>query len=215
MADLHPDVESPDMSETEDIVLDILHDDKECIPLISAVKKSLKIFNDTPEKVREPFATLSHRDAWINNFMVKFDNGKPVQNKLLDFQIFSYDSPVRDLLFFLNTSVQLDILKQNLDDFIKIYHDALIDTLKELKCPTEHFTFDKFTEEIPINAQNEIGHSLFFILFIVGGKKGGANEQNDPNKLPSLGTKNDTRQEAREKVWWITKEFYRRKWITI
>ncbi|CAH1111444.1 unnamed protein product [Psylliodes chrysocephalus] len=46
------------------------------------------------------FNTLVHDDLWTNNTMQKFKNGKPVENKLVDFQIIAYGSPARDLFFF-------------------------------------------------------------------------------------------------------------------
>lgn len=68
----------------------------------------------------EPYNTVVHSDFWSNNIMVTkpIENG-PVKVKILDFQVCQYSSFVRDVTFFMFTSVRDDVLKQHLDYLLK------------------------------------------------------------------------------------------------
>lgn len=122
-----------------------------------------------PSKIpepREPYASIAHGDLWVNNTMQKLKNGKAVANKLVDFQLYSYRSCASDVFFFLWTSCQESVVRNNLDDLLKHYHDNLVDTVQELKCDTSEFSFDKFLEEIRIESTYEFGHTAFFIVAV-------------------------------------------------
>ncbi|XP_062565527.1 uncharacterized protein LOC134227858 [Armigeres subalbatus] len=78
----------------------------------------------------EAFNVLNHGDFWTNNAMFQYDEEEHLQNStLLDFQVCFYGSPVFDLNYFLYTSVQLDIRLNQLNYFIRYYHEKLVDNL--------------------------------------------------------------------------------------
>lgn len=191
--------------------MSILEDDEVCKSLIHKVQESLDSFKDTWFSYREPFATLSHKDMWINNFMVRLEEGKIVENKFVDFQGFTYESPVRDLLFFLFTSVQIDTLKEHLDYLLKFYHEQFIKTLENLKCPIGEFSFGKLMDEIREYCLFDMYHLLFMMVLVVFGKK----IQNEDGEVitPHFIPKESIPMEVRERAWWVFKECYNRKWI--
>ncbi|KAF5286770.1 hypothetical protein FQA39_LY04193 [Lamprigera yunnana] len=116
---------------------------------------------------REPFATLIHNDFWIPNLMIKFENGRPMKNMILDFQRIEYGCPARDLIFFLFTSVKLDLLDQNYGDFIKYYFREFSEDLQQLKCDIAPFTFNEFIEEIRNSAcTKELFHLIFMTQYV-------------------------------------------------
>lgn len=78
-------------------MIEILEEDEECRPFLSKMQKSLQLLKTDLHNFREPFATIVHKDIWMNNFMVKLENGKVVKIKFVDFQNYTYESPVRDL----------------------------------------------------------------------------------------------------------------------
>lgn len=65
----------------------------------------------------EPWNTVAHGDFWGNNIMVK--NGEPVAVKMLDFQACKYQTYVRDVVFFLLTSLRDDVFQQNFDYLLR------------------------------------------------------------------------------------------------
>ncbi|CAH2008422.1 unnamed protein product [Acanthoscelides obtectus] len=178
---------------------------KECAPALPMVKKCIeKSEYMKVENFREPFSTIVHKDIWVNNIMVKFCESD-VNIKLVDFQFYSYDSPVDDLMFFLMTSVPLDLLKSHLDDFLQCYHKCFIQVLEELKCSTVGFGYDKFIEEIKENIENIVVHSLWFLPMVIFTEKGKkADIENNKIQVSPL---------AKEKILWMVQEFYERGWF--
>ncbi|XP_036320279.1 uncharacterized protein LOC118734677 [Rhagoletis pomonella] len=87
---------------------------------------------------------LNHGDLWVNNFMYKYDaedTTKPIDAIFLDFQNSFYGSPGCDINFFLNSSVQLDVLVNRRDFLVRTYYQALRDSLEHMHydhIPTLH-----------------------------------------------------------------------------
>lgn len=196
-----------------DVIFEILEECDECKPFLNKLQKSFELEKDDKFNYREPFATLSHRDLWVNNFMVKLENGKIVKNNFVDFQCFSYESPVRDMIFFLFTSVQLDVIKPNLDYLIKFYHKRFIETLNDHHCLTSNYTFENFLDEIRYYGIFEIVHILGMLIHVVFGEKGGDFPEKGGAEPPPFATKEGTSQEVKQRACWVFKEFQKRKWL--
>lgn len=74
----------------------------------------------------EPYSIICHGDCWNNNTMFKFDEaGKPVEVRLLDFQISRYASPVLDILYYIFCCTQKELRDQHYEGFLKVYHASL------------------------------------------------------------------------------------------
>jgi thiamine kinase-like enzyme len=78
------------------------------------------------------FNVLNHGDLWINNMMFKYDCGKPIDVKFVDFQNSHFGNPGQDLNYFFVSSVDNDS-RNNYDCLIKLYHSILEDRLNELE----------------------------------------------------------------------------------
>nr|XP_023013093.1 uncharacterized protein LOC111503102 [Leptinotarsa decemlineata] len=156
--------ENDKFQEVVNILLNENEDTGRCV-------SKIKTWGTIPRSAaREPFATVIHCDLWINNIMQKFENGKAVANKIVDFQCFNYGSPAADLFFFLWTSVSQALLESHLDYFIKYYYENLLEVLVQHECDTGRFTFEQFQKEIELETDYEIGHALLFIIFTLNGK---------------------------------------------
>ncbi|KAH8368737.1 hypothetical protein KR084_010146, partial [Drosophila pseudotakahashii] len=78
---------------------------------------------------------LNHGDLWVNNFMYKYDDEqptKPIDAIFVDFQNSFFGSPGCDINFFLNSSVQLDVLIHRREFLIQTYYESLRDSLKQM-----------------------------------------------------------------------------------
>lgn len=59
---------------------------------------------------------------------------QPIENvMLIDFQYACWSSPVIDLHYFLNTSLQESLRPNRFDELIDFYHGNLVETLKRLR----------------------------------------------------------------------------------
>lgn len=87
-----------------------------------------------------------HNFASVLLFNCVFDYSSdvnPMKVKIYDFQLSSYDSFALDLIFFLFTSIQNDVLKPNFKSFIMHYHTEFTNTLKTVNLPLNDYTFEK------------------------------------------------------------------------
>lgn len=194
-------------TDSMDMVIDILENDEECRPIASQLREKKR---GMPKSLRnEPYVTLGHGDLWINNIMVKFQNGKPVGTKFVDFQNPRYTSPVMDLFFLLWTSVRIDVLEDHLDDLLQFYHENFNKNLQQLKCDTSPFTLEKLLEEIKLVTSTELVHVMFFVTFVVLAKKNNSEE----NKLPHEMAPEDITEIAKERIIYMAKVYQKKGWI--
>lgn len=68
---------------------------------------------------------LNHGDLWVNNFMFKYHNEKPVECKFVDYQLSRYCSPAFDLAAMVYINSTLETRNRHLDDILNTYCDAL------------------------------------------------------------------------------------------
>nr|CAD7599398.1 unnamed protein product [Timema genevievae] len=79
-----------------------------------------------PIQPSEPFASILHDDLCVNNIMFCYEADKktPKDLKIIDFQFQFYDSPAKDLLFFLFTSTEVGLVVDHYDDMVRLYHQT-------------------------------------------------------------------------------------------
>ncbi|RZF47908.1 hypothetical protein LSTR_LSTR011884 [Laodelphax striatellus] len=125
-----------------------------------------KIDNMKIPQPKEPFCTLIHNDLWKNNILIKYHNNIDVLStidiKLIDFQFVLYNSPIRDLAYFVFSSCCLEIQK----DFRKIamfYYECFVKNLETLKCDTSEFTESRFIEEVNEYAPTKFKHLILLM----------------------------------------------------
>ncbi|XP_023305272.2 uncharacterized protein LOC111687090 [Lucilia cuprina] len=78
---------------------------------------------------------LNHGDLWVNNFLFKYAESRPenpIDVLFVDFQNSFFGSPGCDINFFLNSSVQLDVLINRRDFLIESYYETLRESLRSL-----------------------------------------------------------------------------------
>ena len=170
--------------------------------------------NSLPQKeVREPFATFVHQDCWVNNTMVKVEKGRSVKNKLVDFQICDYGSPAVDLIFFLFSSVQNNVLENHYDDLVRYYHQTFTSILQKLKCETTRFSFDAFLKEINYEAANSQFRHLMFMTFPMFAPKGTVRELTEITLDDFISESTDITDLHKEKLIFIIQQFDKHNWI--
>ncbi|KAJ9597083.1 hypothetical protein L9F63_027026 [Diploptera punctata] len=142
----------------------------ECVPYLNNIEAALLYLKN--------HLLLSYITTFgVNNMMFKYDQySVPICMKFVDFQTTIYSSPVRDLIFFLYSSADDNVIENHFDDMIVLYHQEFIKCLSCLGCDTRVFSFENFQEELNIFAPKEFAHILCMVKFITA----------DKNKVPDL-----------------------------
>ncbi|XP_058125354.1 uncharacterized protein LOC131281570 [Anopheles ziemanni] len=120
------------------------------------------------------YCTMLHNDLWVNNMMIKYDSatGKPNSLKFVDFQLIQMDSLVRDVIFFVITSVNDAELESQLDGYFEHYFQHLASNMKRLQFPKlEEFTLESFREEIDRVAPYELYHIVSMLRVVLARKE--------------------------------------------
>nr|XP_024215758.1 uncharacterized protein LOC112210490 [Halyomorpha halys] len=94
-------------------------------------------FEELSKRMRESadfdedtFKCLNHGDCWNNNMMFKHNwEGRPIEIRFVDFQFPHYNSPCIDLIYFIYSSIQPEIRRQNYKSFIQLYYESLTSNL--------------------------------------------------------------------------------------
>ncbi|KAF2878838.1 hypothetical protein ILUMI_27327 [Ignelater luminosus] len=188
---------------------------QECIPHLSKVKKGLLECWDNMRNLlepREPYATITHNDFWVNNAMIKLEENKPIKSKMVDFQLIEYGSPADDIIFLLFSSVRKEVLDMHYDNLIKLYYELFIKTLKSLKCDVTPFTYALFEEEINTSAKSFQFLHIMIMLKPIFMPKGAAKEIHELTEEEML-KNNRISDEYRQKVPEMVLQFAKRSWI--
>lgn len=201
-----------------DVWLEIFENHDDCKPYLERLKKVFDFIEENPDIVwerkefREPFATVSHNDLWVNNTMQVIKGDKILKNKFVDFQMYSYSCPTDDLLFFIWTSVQLSVIKDHFSDLLEHYHKMFVDVLVCLGCDISDFSFEKLEEEMKFSTKFELCHSLW-MSDVVFAKKGqyAFDMTQDPDLIQFK--KEDISEEVIERFVHIVKICGDRNWI--
>jgi aminoglycoside phosphotransferase (APT) family kinase protein len=101
------------------------------------------------EPMRSGFTVLTHGDFWLNNMLFKGDEvSEPSDVSLIDFQGNTWAGPALDLHYFIVSSVNDDIKVDRFDEFIKWYHEALVESLTKLKFDQHIPTLDELYTDL-------------------------------------------------------------------
>ncbi|XP_041786515.1 uncharacterized protein LOC121601779 [Anopheles merus] len=120
------------------------------------------------------YCTMLHNDLWVNNMMIKYDPTEqvPCSLKFVDFQLIQMDSLVRDVIFFIITSVNDPELEAQLDGYFEYYFQQLAANLARLQFPAQdELTLESFREEIDRVAPFELYHIVSMLRVVLARKE--------------------------------------------
>nr|XP_022920834.1 uncharacterized protein LOC111429216 [Onthophagus taurus]XP_022920835.1 uncharacterized protein LOC111429216 [Onthophagus taurus] len=106
--------------------------DKKLINSCGNLRKILIDHACNVHKFVDDYAVICQGDCWSNNMMFLYDdNGKPINIKLVDWQIQRFNSPILDVSYFFYNVATEEIIK-NFDKYFNFYYNTLADSLKSL-----------------------------------------------------------------------------------
>ncbi|KAJ3658365.1 hypothetical protein Zmor_010108 [Zophobas morio] len=201
-------------------ITDIIREDKQCSPYMDRIQKIIKscvtnlhLPKNSAKFRQHVFASLIHDDLWVNNIMVKTHLNKVVDVKLVDWQLYEYGSVVEDILFFVCSSAQHDVLKDRFDDLFKFYHENLIDNLIELKCDVEKFSFDEFQKEMKTVASETAFFYMMMALPSIFPTGDNVLEVHEINREGMLRQVTQASDIGKRRIGLITYKFIEKGWI--
>ncbi|XP_031638919.1 uncharacterized protein LOC116351033 [Contarinia nasturtii] len=130
--------------------------------LIKLCKNLLRNQNRIPDT---PYTTFYHTDLWSKNILIKKDgtNKNYTQVKIVDFQLYRYDTFVHDLVQFLLINARINDLKTNFKSFIEYYHLEFVKTMRYTNCPLNDYTYEKIWKEIKDKAKYNLLDLYYYL----------------------------------------------------
>lgn len=104
--------------------------------------------------LQDEFSVILHGDYNRNNVLFRYENDKPVDIRMFDFQENRYGTPAIDLIFFMCMSMPTGLRERFWYPLLEQYHDSLMSTLKDiLKCEAndprlETYSFENFKKHL-------------------------------------------------------------------
>ncbi|XP_063927699.1 uncharacterized protein LOC135140890 [Zophobas morio] len=200
-------------------LVDILVDDEFCVQNMAKIRETLHsnsrfaASKNRKEFQNTPYVSLVHTDMWTNNIMVKVVDGKTVDVKFVDYQIYEYSSLTRDVVFFLFSSVQLPVLEKQLDDLLLHYFESFVKWLEKLNSDTSVFTFEGFLREMgSVVKQVEFIHILLMMKPMFALDKD-TKEVDNLQRDDFLNGMKELAEGCKPKVSFVVRELMRRGWI--
>lgn len=92
---------------------------------------------------------ISHGDCWTNNFLYKYVDNKPVDAKLIDFQLSRCASPILDISFFIYACTTQELRLKHYDELMEYYYSVLSKQIKEMGSdPGKVYSYELFMDEV-------------------------------------------------------------------
>ncbi|XP_039764918.1 uncharacterized protein LOC120637249 [Pararge aegeria] len=94
-------------------------------------------------------AVMCHGDSWTNNFLFKYEENRPVDAKIIDFQLTRYASPVLDVVLFIYACTDQVLREKYYDELLQYYYEVLSARIRELGTdPDRVYSRETFMEEV-------------------------------------------------------------------
>ncbi|KAI5643443.1 ecdysteroid kinase domain-containing protein [Phthorimaea operculella] len=111
---------------------------------------------------------ISHGDTWITNFLYKYENSKPVDTKIIDFQLARCANPVLDLTFFIYSCTDQEMRLKHYDDLLSHYYTVLSTQIREMGSdPDKVYSLNQFMDDMKKYSYFGLGFSFESTPFTV------------------------------------------------
>ncbi|CAG9764994.1 unnamed protein product [Ceutorhynchus assimilis] len=161
----------------------------------------------------ELWGSVGHGDFWSNNIMVTEDEDP--KTIILDLQEPCYASIAADIIFLAVISINLEVAKTHLDYLIEGYWINFLMNVRELGCDIRPLTFQRFLDELKVQAKKQLGHAMFISQFVYMEKGHTAIDSSDETFTRDNLKFDNIKfgKTHKERYTWVIQEFNKRNWI--
>lgn len=100
-------------------------------------------------QIRGLYSVVTHGDVWAPNFLIKYSEKNQIQDiVMIDFQLSRYSTLCGDLIFFLLTCVDINLIEQKWDFLMEQYHATLVENLEKLGSDRNLIKLEGLQEEM-------------------------------------------------------------------
>ncbi|KAF7279857.1 uncharacterized protein LOC143194710 [Rhynchophorus ferrugineus] len=92
--------------------------------------------------------TLCHPKLYNKNFMIAYDNRRPIACKILGLKNLQYSNCINDLIFFLFTSVNKDVLQESFNYLAHYYFQCIENIFEDYRLRITGYTISDFHKEL-------------------------------------------------------------------
>ncbi|XP_011705477.1 PREDICTED: uncharacterized protein LOC105460678 [Wasmannia auropunctata] len=144
-----------------------------------------QIATDAAKLSENEFNVINHGDSHLKNMLFKYDNdSNPTDQIFVDFQASVYTSPAVDFLYFLNSSLSLDVFENKKNVLLNEYFSTLLTTMKQLNCKTKPPTTEELKDAIKRRTSLEMVSSFAVLPLMLCPKT----EAKDFDEMMTTGT---------------------------
>ncbi|XP_066152583.1 uncharacterized protein [Euwallacea fornicatus] len=189
------------------IKYDIL-DRPQLINYKSTIHKAIRraCFDAFDESEENPWHTMCHGRFWSQSIMFKKSEmgGEPISCKIINFKLAEYESCIEELIFFMYTSIQINVLDDEFDQFLEIYFQTFKDVLKKhnLDLDDTIYNFAAFLAEVNKIGLKALAEVLVHLREIV------TKTENSEDHV-------DAKNEYFERLCFIFLHMIKQGWITV
>lgn len=170
-------------------------------------------FSRDRKTVKQPnniWMTFNHGDFWVNNMMFSYDESeKPIGIKFIDFQISNYNTSLRDILYFIFTSCNKELVANNLDELLTIYHKSFFAFLARFKIDSTPYSKESFDKQL----KEEAGDMFVYITCALKFMTLEVGQDVDLNNMIAEVLLGKSGKDFTERVNVLVQQFVKRSWI--
>jgi len=86
--------------------------------------------------------------------------------KFVDFQNYLFFNPLREMILFLLSSTNAEVLDEDIEELINIYYETFLIVLEQMGCDTEPFAREKFDAKLANDAKYEFLYISFMLKIV-------------------------------------------------
>lgn len=135
-------------------------------------EKYLKAYDAAYELIKESKEfrnVVCHGDLWASNIMMKYEDSRPIDCLLIDYQLVRYCPPAHDLLFVIYHTTNRRTRAEFKNELIDFYYEKFAESLRMYGCKAEEiYTYEEFLKSVDHMTPQAVCQTVINYHFVMG-----------------------------------------------